>query len=75
MLCRYKRYKHLSIEHLSDLLGEENSLVSTDKSKGLGETKNKLEKAQKAAHRFVFKSSAAEKAEVKGTERSDSDFH
>lgn len=36
MLCRYKRYKHLSIKHLSDLLGGDNSLVSTGKSKGSG---------------------------------------
>lgn len=39
MLCRYRRYKHLSIKYLTELLGRENSLVSTDKSKGLGETK------------------------------------
>lgn len=73
MLCRDKRYKHLSIKHLSDLLGGENTLVSTGNSKGLGETI--LEKAQKEAHRFAFKSSADKKAEVKGTECSDSDFH
>lgn len=40
MLCRYKRYKHLSIKYLSDLLGGENSSVSTDKSKGSGDKKS-----------------------------------
>lgn len=72
--CRDKRYKHSSVKHLSDLLGAENYLVSADKYKGLGGQKTILEKAEKEAHRFAFKS-AAEKAGVKETECSDRDFH
>lgn len=39
--CRDRRCKHLSVKHLSDLLAAENYLVSSDKSKGLGETKKR----------------------------------
>lgn len=49
VLCRYRRYKHLSIKHLSELLGGENSLVSTDKSKGLGETKTQAGEGSKGS--------------------------
>lgn len=54
MLCRYKRYKRLSIKHLSDLLGGENSLVATAKSKGLGETKQGTGEGSKGSTWICF---------------------
>lgn len=52
--CRDKRYKHLSIKHLSDLLGAENYLVSADKYKGLGETKNHTGEGSERSTQICF---------------------
>lgn len=75
MLCGYKRYQHLSIQHLSDLLGGENSPVSTGASKGSGNKKKYLRRLKRKHIDLLSNLLQLKKLKLKGQKCSDSDFH
>lgn len=68
MLCGYKRYQHLSIQHLSDLLGGENSPVSTGASKGSGNKKKYLRRLKRKHIDLLSNLLQLKKLKFKGTE-------